>query len=301
MSGPLPPTTEQAAAMAAFFLPRSELDRLLLALRAGGRRVIAPTVGDGAIVLAEVESIAELPAGVSAAVSPGRARLVPMGSERLFDAPPGPTSWKRWTFPPRVTQLEWTDAADEADGELAGARLPRTPAPAPPPTAFLGVRACEITALAVQDRVLRDGPVADADYAARRRDNLVVAVECAVAGGTCFCSSMGTGPELTGGFDLALSELDDGVVVRTGSDAGRALVADLGLADASTAQAAAAAASVARVRAAMGTPLPLAGIAAALVAAPDSPRWAQVAERCLACANCTLVCPTCFCTSVGQR
>ena len=33
----------------------------------------------------------------------------------------------------------------------------------------------------------------------------------------------------------------------------------------------------------------------------DSPRWAEIAERCLACANCTLVCPTCFCTSVGQR
>jgi Fe-S-cluster-containing hydrogenase component 2 len=30
----------------------------------------------------------------------------------------------------------------------------------------------------------------------------------------------------------------------------------------------------------------------------EHPRWDDVAERCLACTNCTLVCPTCFCSSV---
>ena len=30
----------------------------------------------------------------------------------------------------------------------------------------------------------------------------------------------------------------------------------------------------------------------------EHPRWEEVAERCLTCGNCTMVCPTCFCTSV---
>ena len=30
----------------------------------------------------------------------------------------------------------------------------------------------------------------------------------------------------------------------------------------------------------------------------EHPRWDEVAARCLTCANCTMVCPTCFCTTV---
>jgi formate hydrogenlyase subunit 6/NADH:ubiquinone oxidoreductase subunit I len=30
----------------------------------------------------------------------------------------------------------------------------------------------------------------------------------------------------------------------------------------------------------------------------EHPRWDNVAARCLSCANCTMVCPTCFCTTV---
>jgi ferredoxin len=30
----------------------------------------------------------------------------------------------------------------------------------------------------------------------------------------------------------------------------------------------------------------------------EHPRWTEVAKRCLACTNCTLVCPTCFCSTV---
>ncbi|HEY7600255.1 MAG TPA: hypothetical protein VH741_10045, partial [Candidatus Limnocylindrales bacterium] len=200
MTTPRSANLDEAAATAAFFLPADELPRLLAALRGGGRQLVGPTVRDGAIVLAEIESADELPRGWTVEAGPGRARLTPTGGTRVFDQPPGPTSWKRWTFPPRVTQLEWPADAGEAP--------PRAGEPAVAASAFLGVRACEIAALAVQDRVLREGPVADADYVARRRHNLVVAVECAVAGGTCFCTSMGTGPELSGGFDIALAELD---------------------------------------------------------------------------------------------
>ena len=275
------------------FLARQDLDLLVQALRRDGRQVVGPTIADGAVMLDEIVSVDDLPVGWGVDNSPGRASLVKRADQRVFDQPPGPSSWKRWTFPPRVTQLAWSGEATPSEAHSA--------APAVTPKAFLGARACEIAALAVQDRVLLQGPVTDPDYATRRADNLIVAVECAVTGGTCFCTSMGTGPELTDGYDLALSELDEGFVIRVGTQEGEQALAGLPLMSATNAQLDEARESVDSVRRQMGTPLPMAHVPSALKAAATSPRWAEVAERCLACTNCTLVCPTCFCTSVGQR
>jgi sulfhydrogenase subunit beta (sulfur reductase) len=278
------------AARAPAFLPRADLDRLLTALRGDGREVIGPTVKEGTVDLQPIGAADELPVGWGLENAAGRSRLVRRGSNRVFDSPVGQASWKRFTFPSRVPMFDWADGSD-------GERQLEKHLPDVPPYAFVGVRACDLAALRIHDRVLRDGRVHDADYEARRRDNLIVAVECAVAGGTCFCSSMGSGPELSDGFDLGLSELDDGFVVRVGSAAGAAIVDGLGLAPASAAAVEGAAESVRRVRQAMGRPLPMAEVPAALVSSPSHPRWAEVGERCLACANCVLVCPTCFCTN----
>ena len=274
------------------FLPRADLDRLLDLLRADGRRVIGPTVVDGAIVYDEIRSSADLPGGWTDRQAPGRYRLETTGQDRLFDYAVGPTAWKRFTFPPRVPLTKGRRVEGRVKFYAVEPEAPRL--------AFLGVRACEIAALLTQDRVLTGGPITDADYAARRAAALVIAVECVAPASTCFCTSMGTGPEVTGGFDLALTELDDGFVVRVGSDTGRFLMHRLGLQPAAGAQVDRARAAVADARARMGDPVPTEGLPARLLAAAESPRWAEIAERCLACTNCTLVCPTCFCTSVTQ-
>ena len=94
----------------------------------------------------------------------------------------------------------------------------------PGPMAIIGARPCEVAALEVLDRVLGDGDVPDPRYAARRDGAFVVTAECGTPAATCFCTSMGTGPGAEDGFDLALSELDDGdghrFVVRVGTERG---------------------------------------------------------------------------------
>ena len=274
------------------FLPHGGLERLLNLLRADGRTVIGPTVIDGAIVYDEIADVADLPAGWTDEQAPGRYRLAPTGTDRWFDFVVGPTSWKRFTFPPRVPLTTGRRIEGRVKFHAVEPEAPRL--------AFLGVRACEIAALLVQDRVLTGGPVTDADYAARRAAALIIAVECVAPASTCFCTSMGTGPEVTSGFDLALTELDDGFVVRVGSDSGRFLAHRLGVRPATDAQLDAARGAVAEARARIGDPVPQEGLPARLMAAAESPHWAEIAERCLACTNCTLVCPTCFCTSVTQ-
>jgi NAD(P)H-flavin reductase len=274
------------------FLPRADLDRLLDLLATDGRRIIGPTVSNGAIVYAEIHHAAELPAGWTADQSPGQYRLRSTGTDRQFDYAVGPTSWKHETFPPRVPLTIGRRVDGQATFDDA--------VPAAPSVAFLGVRGCEIAALLTQDAVLARGPAIDRDYASRRAAALVIAVECVTPAETCFCPSMGTGPEVTTGFDLAMTELDDGFVVRAGSPAGDGLMARLALAPADAARRTAATDAVTAARELMGDPVPQAGLPDRLMAAADSPVWAEIAERCLACANCTLVCPTCFCTGVTQ-
>ena len=274
------------------FLLRADLGRLFDLLHADGHRIIGPTVSQGAIVYAEIATPAELPTGWTATQAPGSYRLQPTGTDRAFDFAVGPTSPKHETFPPRVPLT--------VGRRLEGQATFEDVVPDPPRVAFLGVRGCEIAALLTQDAVLALGPAVDRDYVARRAAALVIAVECVRPASTCFCTSMGTGPEVTSGFDVALTELDDGFVVRSGSPAGEHLLEALALPSATEAQQAMASAAVATARTQMGDPVPTAGLPARLIEAAESPRWAEIAERCLACANCTLVCPTCFCTGVTQ-
>ncbi len=172
----------------------------------------------------------------------------------------------------------------------------------PPRYAFIGVRSCDLHAIAIQDRVFIGDRHVDEDYEARRRDAFIVAVNCAKAGGTCFCVSMGTGPKASSGFDLAFTEfLDDAghrFLVEVGSARGAEVLAELEHRSAQEADERLAEEELERTAASMGRTLDTDGIKELLYANAEHPRWDEVAERCLTCGNCTLACPTCFCSTV---
>jgi ferredoxin len=273
------------------------LDALFGALRGRGYTLVGPRLEDGAIVYGVLERADELPIGWTEVQDAGRYRVQRRPDAARFGGTVGPHAWKRFLHPPALRL--WRAERDDAGGFAV------QDAPEPPPRyAFLGVRPCDVAAIAIQDRVFTGGAHVDPDYAARRAAAFVVAVHCTEPGGTCFCASMGTGPRAEAGFDLALTELlppDGGeptYLVEVGSERGAEVLADVPTAPAGEAETAEA---DRRLRAAadrMGRALEVRGLAEALLAAPDHPRWDAVAERCLACGNCTLACPTCFCTTV---
>ena len=166
------------------------------------------------------------------------------------------------------------------------------------------MRACELRAIAIHDRVFLAGPFRDKSYKIRRDHAFIVAVNCGQAGGTCFCVSMDAGPKVEAGFDLALTELieDDHhlFVMEVGSAAGVDLVKDLPHRPATEEEIAAAERVVDRTKGQMGRTLDTDGLKELLQANPNHPRWDEVAGRCLTCGNCTNVCPTCFCTTVDD-
>ncbi len=169
------------------------------------------------------------------------------------------------------------------------------------PLAIVGARPCEVAALGILDRVLSESAVPDPRYDARRRGAFVVAAECGTPASTCFCTSFGTGPGADGGFDLALSELDDvdghRFIVRVGTDRGADALSRVPTSRAKVADLESREQMLAVAEAAIRRKLPD-GVPALLGRNLEHPRWEEVAERCLSCGNCTLVCPTCFCSDV---
>ncbi|HYW03974.1 MAG TPA: 4Fe-4S dicluster domain-containing protein [Gammaproteobacteria bacterium] len=279
---------------ASHVIGREGLDRLIGLLAARGYRVIGPLLRDGAIVYDEVTSSDDLPRGWTDEQEAGHYRVKPRDDPALFGYVVGPHSWKRFLFPPRqrLFGVRCTDAGLAFEpGEEQHERF-----------AFLGVRACELAALAIQDRVFAGGAHADPGYRRRRESSLVIAVNCGEAHATCFCLSMGSGPEVRGGHDLVLTEVLDGdshyFTLAAGSDAGGEILAALTAQEATPDQQAAAAAVPERARRQMGRRLETDGLRELLLDNLEHPRWDEVAARCLSCGNCTQVCPTCFCSAV---
>lgn len=275
-------------------MDRADLPRLFEALRARGYQVVGPTVRDGAIVYDTLAGHEQLPVGWTDEQDGGKYRLKKRNDAALFGYVVGPHSWKKFLFPPeqRLFRARKTEAGFEVLPEHIAA----------PKLAFLGVRSCELHAIAIQDKVFLGGPFVDPVYQARRRNVFIIAVNCGQAGGTCFCVSMKTGPKATGGFDLALTEILDGqrhyFIVESGSDAGAEVLAELPRRPAETAELSAAAEATALAVSQMGRTLDTTGIKELLYRNLEHPQWDRVAGRCLSCANCTLACPTCFCANV---
>jgi ferredoxin len=285
---------------------KPQLQAVIGALHDRGYRTIGPKVADGAIVYAELDGADQLPVGYVDHQDGGTYRLERSGTGH-FDYVVGPESLKKYMFPPRETLLESI--------RRNGSWQMTVPDQQPEPLAVIGVRSCDLHALAVQDKVFLGGPFVDPGYRARREKLFLVAVNCRRAAPTCFCHSMNTGPAVGGGFDLALTELEEYFVVEIGTKRGGDVIAATAWAPCTPQEIDEARAVPKKLEQSMRSrpsygqadsgrqaprqrTLDTTGIRDLLLENLDHPRWQEVAERCLSCANCTMVCPTCFCASV---
>jgi ferredoxin len=273
-------------------LDATALPQLFEALHARGYTVMGPTARAGAIMIDELSSASELPYGWGVDTEAGRYRLRERGDRAAFGHSAGPQSWKDVLHPPRARL--WS--ADRTDD---GMRV--TADEDPRRFALLGVRPCDLAAISILDRVLTGGRAVDPVYAGRRDGNLIIAVECTEPGATCFCTSMGTGPHAGAGFDIAMTELTDGgehrFIARAGTPAGAQVLSAVPTRPADEGAVSFADAAVTRAAEQMGRSMPTQGLPDLLAASRESPHWNDVASRCLTCGNCTMVCPTCFCTT----
>jgi ferredoxin len=275
----------------AVVLDMAGLDRLIQVLTAEGYRVIGPTRRGGAVVLGELDSAGQLPAGWGAKTGPGFYRLRRREDGAVFAHCAGPQSWKQFLHPPR-RQL-WSARRD--GGFQAAAQEPSR-------YAFLGVRGCDLAAIATLGTVLGGGQHPDGAFGRARAGLFVIAVNCTEPGGVCFCASMGTGPAAGPDYDIVLTEQtgEPGhrFIAEAGSSEGARILGELPHRAALPGEAAAASDQVAEAKYRMGREMPPVDLPALIRESRESPHWQDVASRCLTCGNCTMVCPTCFCTTI---
>ena len=293
-------STQSPHARDKLVIQRSELQGLFDALYQRGYQTVGPTLRDEVIVCDVLHRVEDLPAGWTDEQRAGVYRVRRRDDDALFGYNLGPHAWKRFLHPPvvRLWQAQRARAERAPDGHFT--LIPEEEQS--PQLALIGVRACDLHAIQILDRVLMHGVPADPIYGELRRKSFIVAVNCGQAGDTCFCVSMGTGPEVRSGFDLALTEVIDGnehyFVVEVGSEKGAGVVANVPHRVASDDEIEAADCKVAKVAGEMGRILDTEGMKELLYRNLESPRWEEIAKRCLTCGNCTMVCPTCFCTTV---
>lgn len=269
------------------------LNSLILELQNTGYKTIGPVLRNNAIVYDDIGGLTDLPQGWTDEQDAGRYRLKKTGSKAYFDFVLGPQSWKKYLQAP-VRRL-WVASRDSSGFQVeAGDNESQK-------LAFVGIRPCELTAISILDRILGNGEFKDPAYVAARRNLFTIAVNCGRAGATCFCASIGSGPKATAGFDLALTEVIDGdrhcFVTEAASNTGAELLKKIPCTKAGTFEIKTANEISLKASGQMGRFLDTAGLQEMLARNLESPVWEQEAARCLTCGNCTMVCPTCFCTT----
>jgi ferredoxin len=280
------------------YLARAALDDLVQLLRRQGYTVLGPRLDDGAISLSPIDSAAQLPKGLSDRQDGGSYQVVEGEPDLSFQYVVGPDGPKRYLFPSNLKLFQFHVEGDNFVLDVGPPQVPKL--------AMLGVRACELAAIEVQDRVFgMDDPrmfrcETEPWYTQVRQEALLVAVNCTRPSGNCFCASWGTGPKATKGFDLALTELRDGFLVEVGSKRGSVLLEELPVREPTEAEVELAEIKLERARDRMGRQLDTSGVKELLEQGIEYPEWDDVARRCLSCGNCTMVCPTCFCCTVSD-
>ncbi|RMX15128.1 sulfite reductase subunit A [Legionella jordanis] len=280
-----------------FFLPHEQLQQLLDVLKQDGFSCVGPQVRDGAIVFDRLDDVRQLPWGVRDEQLPGEYQLKTSELHRAFAWSNGPQAIKPILFKPRETV--WQVKRNES-GKLEF--LPQEAMEMP--VAIIGARSCDLVAMAIQDEVFINNKYVDSRYKTRRDSLFVVAVNCSYSSKNCFCVSAGTGPEVRNPFDLLMTELQQGFVIRSGSVRGEHALRQLNLNQASSIQLQQEQQEIEQCARMQSKRIPLnnqSGLKDLLFANLNHPRWDDVAQRCLSCGNCTLVCPTCFCHSESDE
>ena len=268
-------------------IQKSDLNMILNRLREAGYQTIGPKVKNDTLVYETIEAMTDLPQGYVTEQAPGQFRLKESRGTNYFDFIPGAQSWKQFLFPSRVElfQLQkngktWQMLEQQMDA---------------PKYAFIGVRACELAAIQIQDNIFMRPDFTDPIYKSRRERVFILSVNCVHPAGTCFCASMGTGPRVKNGFDINLTELDDVFVITVGSELARGILADIPYENASGFMLSSVERAMERSAQEMGRSLDTNDLPELILHNLDNPYWDEIGKRCLSCANCTQVCPTCFC------
>ena len=270
----------------------SDLEVIFEKLKSDGYQTIAPVVKDGVISYEVIDQSSQIPQGFVEEVDAGTYKLQKVGGEARFDYKVGPTSLKRHFHPPKRKLFSVAKSPEgyqvlPSDDQRSGAKM-----------AVFGMRSCDLAAMSVFDRVSSVFP-SDGFVSNRQRDTLKIVVGCLQAGQLCFCDSMGTGPLPKNDYDLLILEIKQPnlhYLVEAKSAVGKTLIDTLGEPNEFSRNE-----YETKAKKTFRTVVKDPKSASAIKQLPDHPVFNEIEKRCMACANCTMVCPTCYCTTTVEK
>lgn len=245
------------------------LDRLIKALNAGGRRVLAPTEADGRTELQEIGTLDQMSKDYLQTILSAKESVFPK-VERLM-------RFKTFKDEAGRSQVELLDAVVDAK-----------------PTVLLGVRPCEAAAFGALDAVF-NWDTRDKFFNARLEQLTVIGFACEKADASCFCTAVGGGPADTKGSDILLTSIADGYVAEVLTEKGRALQALVP--EVFQPLDSAVDKRVAVLEPAFDQP----ALTAKLPGMFESELWMDQSLRCVGCGACAFVCPTCVCFDIQEE
>lgn len=258
------------------FLRESDVRGLVDDLRAAGASVVGPTRRAGP--RGERFEYAVLGRDDEPALGPGLPRR-PL---------------KEFFLPPTEPLLHWRQ--HKHDVELQ--EVPTTFAP----RVLLGVRPCDAAAVEALDKVM-GWDYRDELWFGRREATTIVALACAgPVDSSCFCTTVGLGPDASRGADVLLVPIPGGFLAEAATPKGEAFLEQHAKRFGDPAADAAAKAQEGRAgaRAAVGRNLQASPerIGQWLGANFEHPFWKGPAMRCHGCGACATLCPTCHCFDI---
>jgi ferredoxin len=271
--------------------PRDALSGLIQNLRRQGFTVVGPSLSDGVVRLAEVGDLGDLASGILDVQGPGT-YTVSFGSPLVFLSVNGPDSPKEYLHPSGVELLKLAEKSDGVDVVSVFHSNKKY--------AFVGIRPCDLRGVEVMDRTMMVPGFEDPIYSSLRRGAVFVVANCTRAGNNCFCTSMGSGPVADQGYDLAITELPEKLLLDIPEESS-SLLEGIETTPATEEDLRMAREMVRHTREQMAKRIERENPSELMREQTDSPVWKTTAERCLACGNCTMVCPTCFCNVTEDR
>lgn len=166
---------------------------------------------------------------------------------------------------------------------------------------IFGIRPCDAKSFTMLDKVFNNDLYQDVYYNERRKNTVLVGIGCAEPEATCFCTSCGTAPMSEEGSDIFLVDIGDKYLVKVVTEKGQKLVSAFGKLEKAAEndyEEAKKAASEAAEK--VKSNINLEGLKEKLDGMFDSPVWGTIQEKCLGCAACTYLCPTCHCFDIND-
>ena len=175
------------------------------------------------------------------------------------------------------------------------------------PTIIFGIRPCDTKSLLLLDKVFAAEKYKDTYWMERRTNTLVFALGCNNPLPTCFCNWLDGGPFNKEGADIFLTDIGDALLVEPCSRRGEKFIVNGDaifdeICEKATKDDLKQAEKVEdKAKSMLGKLVDLSYLKRNLDSLWDDPIWDELSHKCLGCAACTYLCPTCHCFDIQDE